>query len=88
MTPVHVAKILSKSALLSPALGSTQKRPHWSSRLIQEITVDESPQKDSVISFCSSSLTMDVANLVPIVAANNSSLGIVIVLTGGTRVLA
>ena len=61
------------------------KTPQWSSRLIQAITVDESLQ-DSVISFCSSSLTMDVANLVPMVAANNSSFGIVIALTGATLV--
>jgi len=64
------------------------KTPQWSSLLIQMITVDESLQKDSVISFCVSSFTMDVANLVPLVAANSSSLGIVTALTGATRDLA
>jgi hypothetical protein len=60
------------------------KTPQWCSVLIQAITVDKSLQKDSVISLCSSSFTMDVANLAPMVAANRSSLGIVTDLTGAT----
>ena len=64
------------------------KTPQWPSLLIQAITVDESLQKDSVISFYLSSFTMDVANLAPMVAANGSSLGIITALTGATRDLA
>ena len=61
------------------------KTPLWSSLLIQAITVDVPLQNDSVISFCSRSFNLDVANLAPMVAANSSSLGIVTALTGATR---
>ena len=52
---------------------------------IQSINADESLQKNCTIYFCSSSFTIDVANLVHILVANSSSLGIVTVLTGATR---
>jgi hypothetical protein len=64
------------------------KTPQWSSLSNQAITVDESLQKDSVISLYSRSFTMDVPNLAPMVATNGSSLGIVTALTGATRDLA